>query len=188
MVAVAAASALRRSEFRGLKWADLDFEKLWFSLKRGLVNKHVTNLKTRAARKRVPMMPELANLLQEWRKQTPYPRDGDWVFASPFTDGKSPYWPDVAMQDHVRPAAKEGGVTKHITWHVFRHSFATLMGESGEGTKTVQELLRHASSKMTVDVYQQGDEAVKRKALGRLAGMLAASPELGRPVITVDEV
>jgi integrase len=35
MVLTAAASALRRSELRGLKWADLDFDKLWFHLRRG---------------------------------------------------------------------------------------------------------------------------------------------------------
>ncbi len=39
MMAVAAGSALRRSEVRGLKWKDLDFENLWFNLERGMVRK-----------------------------------------------------------------------------------------------------------------------------------------------------
>jgi integrase len=173
MVAVAAASALRRSEFRGLKWADIDFENHWVNLKRGVVNKHVTNLKTKASRKGIPLLPELAELLVLWRSETPYPRPQDWVFASPFTEGKSPYWPDVAMQDHVRPAAKKAGITKHITWHVFRHSFGSLMGHKGENIKTVQELMRHASAKITMDVYQQADETAKRIAVGKVAGLFA---------------
>jgi len=37
MVATAAASALRRSEFRGLKWEDLDLNNNWFHCRRGLV-------------------------------------------------------------------------------------------------------------------------------------------------------
>jgi integrase len=173
MVATAAASALRRSEVRGLKWSDLDFDKLWFNLKRGLVGKDLTNLKTKASRKSLPMLPELAELLSAWRAEAPYPGEGDWVFASPYTNGKNPYWPDVAMQDHIRPAAVRAGITKHVTWHVFRHSFASLMGQGGEDVKNVQELLRHASSRITTDIYQQGDETGKRTALGRMSGMFA---------------
>ncbi len=91
MVAVATASALRRSELRGLKWADLNFESLWSHLRRGVVSKDETKLKTKASRKGVPMNPELAEMLQEWRSHSPYPTAEDWVFASPFTEGKRPY-------------------------------------------------------------------------------------------------
>ncbi len=37
------------------------------------------------------MNPELAEMLQDWRSHSPYPTDEDWVFASPFTEGKRPY-------------------------------------------------------------------------------------------------
>jgi integrase len=173
MVAVAAASALRRSEMRGLKFEDLDFKSLWINLRRGLVRKHETKMKTKASRKGVPMAPELAELLLRWREETPYPQDSDWVFASPFTKGKGPYWPDSALVDHIRPAAKKAGIHKDIGWHTFRHSFASLMGERGEGVKTVQELLRHASSRITQDIYQQGNAKTKRAALTHIAGMFA---------------
>jgi integrase len=176
MVAVAAASALRRSEMRGLKWEDLDFEARWINLRRGLVRKHETKMKTKASRKGVPMAPELADLLIEWRGQTPYPSETSWVFASPFTNGKRPYWPDSALVDHIRPAATKAGIDKEIGWHTFRHSFATLMGQRGEGVKTVQELLRHASSRITQDIYQQGSAVAKRTALGHMSGMFAVPP------------
>jgi integrase len=45
------------------------------------------------------------------------------------------------------------------------------MGQGGEGVKTVQELLRHATSKITTDAYQQGDETAKRTALGRVSAI-----------------
>ena len=38
-----------------------------------------------------------------WRTETPYPADTDWVFASPFTEGKRLYWAESAMTDHIRP-------------------------------------------------------------------------------------
>jgi integrase len=173
MVATAAASALRRSEIRGLRWADLDFDKLWFNLSRGLVHKDETKLKTKASRKGVPMMPELAEMLQVWRTQTPYPTDNDWVFASPFTEGERPYWPDSVLNNHVRPAATAARITKTIGWHTFRHSVGSHLGQSGENVKVVQELLRHASSRITQDVYQQADQRAKRTALGRFSGVLS---------------
>ncbi len=175
MVAMAATSALRRSEMRGLKWSDLDFDKRWFALKRGLVGKDETKLKTKASRKGVPMSPELAELLIAWRAESSYPRDEDWVFASPINNGKNPLWFETAMTDHIKPAAKKAGITKRVHFHVFRHSFASLMGQRGEGVKTVQELLRHASSRITTDVYQQGNDEAKRAALGHMSGMFVVA-------------
>lgn len=171
MVAVAATTGLRRSEMRGLKWRDADLDNLWFTLQRGVVRKLHTKLKTEASRKGAPMKPELAVLLREWRKQTPYLMDSDWVFASPYTNGERPYWPESAMADHVRPAAKTAGITKHVGWHTFRHSMGSLLGQAGENIKVVQELLRHANSRITIDVYQQANRDAKRSALSRFTGL-----------------
>jgi integrase len=112
------------------------------------------------------MNPELADMLLDWRSHSPYPTDEDWVFASPFTDGVRPYWPDSALKAHVRPAANAVGITKKIGWHTFRHSVGSHLGQSGESVKVVQELLRHASSRLTQDVYQQADQerSVQRSA------------------------
>jgi len=173
MVAVAAASALRRSEVRGLKWADLDLDKCWFNLQRGYVSKSETKMKTKASRKGMEMLPALAAALLIWRDNTPYNQEDDWVFASPFTNGKRPYWPDSALKDHIKPAVVAAGITKRVTWHTFRHSLASILGQQGEGVKTVQELLRHATSRITLDVYQQGATEAKRLALNRVAGIFA---------------
>jgi integrase len=171
MVLVAATTAIRRSEIRGLKWLDVDFGELWLNLRRGIVRKHQTKLKTKASRKGVPMIPELADALAEWRLRTPYPANDDWVFASPFTNGKRPYWADSALADHIQPAAKAAGITKTIGFHTFRHSLGTLLGHQKENVKTVQELLRHANSRITLDVYQQADNTQKRMALSSMSGL-----------------
>jgi hypothetical protein len=31
------------------------------------------------------------------------------------------------MQDHIRPAVARAGISKHVTWHTFRHTFSTLL-------------------------------------------------------------
>ncbi len=173
MVAVASASALRRSEVRGLKWADLDLNACWFNLQRGYVSKSETKMKTKASRKGMEMLPALSAALLIWRDHTPYNQEDDWVFASPFTNGKRPYWPDSALKAHIKPAAAKAGITKRVTWHTFRHSLASFLGQQGEGVKTVQELLRHATSRITLDVYQQGSTEAKRLAFNRVAAIFA---------------
>ena len=175
MVAVAAASALRRSEVRGLKWADLDLDKCWFNLQRGYVSQAETKMKTKASRRGMEMLPALAAALLIWRDHALYNQDDDWVFASPFTNGNRPYWPDSALTNHIKPAAAAAGITKRVGWHTFRHSLASFLGQQGEEVKTVQELLRHATSRITLDVYQQGSTQAKRSALNRVAGILADS-------------
>jgi integrase len=50
----------------------------------------------------------------------------------------------------------------------FRHTFATLLKANGEDVKTVQELLRHASSRITLDLYAQALTPAKRDAQSRI--------------------
>lgn len=50
------------------------------------------------------------------------------------------------MQYHVQSAAKRAGITKHIGWHTFRHTYTTLLHANGEDVKVVQDLLRHGSA------------------------------------------
>lgn len=172
MVALAGASALRRSEIRGLRWIDCNFEKLQFDVRQGLYRMTETRLKTRASRKAVPMLPELAEVLQEWRKETPYPADESWVFASPYA-----YWPDSALVDYIRPAAIAAGITKHIHWHVFRHSVGTILNSNGANLKTIQEILRHANPRITMQVYIHGDPEAKRTALSDAVSGLFLVPK-----------
>ena len=61
---------------------------------------------------------------------------------------------------------------KNIGWHTFRHSFGTLLKANGVDVKTVQELLRHANSKITLDVYTQAVNSHKRAAQSKVVRMI----------------
>ncbi len=63
-------------------------------------------------------------------------------------------------------------IAKRIGWHTFRRTYTTLLHANGEDVKVVQELLRHGSSRITMDVYAQAVTPAKRKAQGKVVVML----------------
>jgi integrase len=50
---------------------------------------------------------------------------------------------ETAVQRAVHAAAIRTGLSKRVTCHTFRHSFATHLLERGQDIRTVQELLGH---------------------------------------------
>ncbi len=176
---LAASTGLRASELLGLQWADIDFQTLEMSLTRGVVHQVVGGMKTEASRKPVSLTPEVADALRQWKEQTPYNQSADWVFASPEMKGKQPLWPENILRRYIRPAAVRAGIQKRIGFHTFRHSFGTLLKANGADVKTVQELLRHANSRITLDTYVQAVTPAKRQAQSNVVTMILPSKNAG---------
>jgi len=72
------------------------------------------------------------------------------------------------MRNLIRPAIRDVGITKPIGWHTFRHTFSTSLRANRTDIKVMQELLRHASSRVTMDTYTQAITAQKREAQSRV--------------------
>ena len=93
---------------------------------RSIVFQVVGPCKTEASQKPVPLDPRLAEALHTWRRYTRYRAADDWVFASPATRGRNPYWGQCIMRTIIRPAALKVGIVKPIGWHTFPpHVFLT---------------------------------------------------------------
>lgn len=167
-VYVAVTTGLRVSELLGLKWADLNFTAGEIVLSRGIVRQYIGKMKTEASRKPVPMDAGLADVLTHWRGIAPYNQEGDYIFASPDKHGQQPYWPNAAMEDHIRPAALRAAIQKRVGWHTMRHSFGTLVNSEGADVATTQALMRHANASITMDKYVQAVTPAKRKAQSRI--------------------
>jgi site-specific recombinase XerD len=180
MVSCEYSKGLRVSEAFALRWEDCDFERLTVQVSRGFVKGHLGRLKTEASKKLMPLDPYVAEDLLAWRKASAYPNDQDWVFASDVKKGKQPLWPQNVMVDYIRPAAEQAGTKKHIGWHIFRRSFSTLLNATGGDVKTVQELMRHASIKTTMNTYTQAVPDHVRAAQSKVVEMIRQAP------VTVD--
>jgi integrase len=177
------ATGLRRGELTGIQWGDIDFENLLIDVQRSVVNQVVGRCKTEASKKAMPLDEYTAHDLQTWYRATPYREPGDWVFASNSNRagkkrGKQPLWLSSIMRYHIQPVVKELGIQKRVSWHTFRRTYSTLLHANGEDVKVVQELLRHGSVKVTMDVYTQAQMPAKRKAQKKLVEMMRPEARL----------
>ncbi len=115
---------LRVSEACGLSWEQVDFQQ------------GVLRIKGKGGKQRLCVVPELA-LIQLKR----YKRRTGPVFKSPFSVRKA--------YDRVRYWGKAAGLSKPLSPHVLRHSFATHLLNSGSDLRSLQELLGHESLSST---------------------------------------
>jgi integrase len=154
------------------------------NVRRSCVRNHFGDTKTEASRKPVPLHPSVVKCLGLWRKESPYPGETDFLFPSTRLKGKKPLSPDTLLKKIIRPALKRARIEgKAIGWHSFRHSLATNLRSAGVDLKTAQELLRHANSRITLDVYTRAISATKREANNRVMEMVfkAGSKVLSAP-------
>jgi integrase len=174
---LAMVTGLRRGELTGIQWGDIDFANLLIDVRRSVVDQVVGRCKTEASQKPVPIDEFTAQDLLAWYRVTSYREPGDWVFTSNShragkKRGKQPLWLQSIMRYHIEPVIRELGIDKRVSWHTFRRTYTTLLQANREDVKVVQELLRHGSAKVTMDVYAQAQMPAKRKAQQKVVEMV----------------
>ena len=117
-----------------------------------------------------------ATIISNHHKQ---PSDYVWATAANRAGakrGKQPVWLSAVMRDIIQPPARKLGITKKISRHTFRHTFSSILKANGEDVKVVQELLRHTTSRMTLDTYTQALSPDKRAAQSKVVSMISPKP------------
>jgi len=164
MVLLDGSTGLRRGELIALRWHDLDLESCTAFITKSVWRNVEGKTKTPASKKPVPLPQQVVDELKAWRALSLYNGDDDYVFPSTVKNGEKPITPDMILKRHIRPALERLKITKKIGWHAFRHGFSNLLRENKVEIKTAQELLRHANSRITLDIYQQTITEERRAA------------------------
>ncbi len=172
LVLTCAATALRASEILSLRWADILCNESRIRISKRWAKGKDGETKTEASDGYVPLHPLLAAQLRQWRQQTPYAKDADFVFASMKAKGKLPLYASTFVADYLRPAALKAGVAigdgQRFGLHNLRHSLSNwLVNKAKVEPKTVQGILRHSKIQTTLDLYTQEDSDETRAAQGR---------------------
>jgi len=127
---------LRVSETANLKLSDIDFDRKVVYVKQGKGRKdRVTTLSSK-------MEDQLGQYYREYRPDI-------WLFENQMHNGPiSSRSLQIVFKDSVRKTE----MTKDVSFHSLRHSFATHLLEAGVDIRYIQELLGHANIK-TTEIY-----------------------------------
>lgn len=169
---ICATCGLRIGEVLGLKWEDINFKDQTANVLRSFVDGSIGRCKTEISQQPVPLDEAVLRDLEAWRLVCGFPDPGDWVFASYQTFGKLPMWPDSLRTKVLQPAARRVGIGKSIGWHTFRHTYCSLLVQTGNDVRVVQELMRHAKLSTTLEVYTHAGMDKKRMAQKKAVDLL----------------
>jgi site-specific recombinase XerD len=165
-MAAAYGAGLRVSEVVALKVGDIDSDRMLIRIDQGKGRKD----------RHAMLSPELLELLRAWWRQGRHlgamlPRG--WLFP-----GRNPINPLSTRQLNraVHAAASAAGITKRVTPHTLRHSFATHLLEQDIDIRVIQVLLGHAKLDTTA-LYTR----VATRTIGRVRSPLdRIAPAPGR--------
>lgn len=166
MVVVAQYLGLRVSEILALQWPDINFAELTMRVSRAAVDGIVDEVKTEYSEDDLPLDPDLATVLLNWKRQCP--ESEKWVFPSPIT-GRC-YHASPIQQDYIRPAGRKLGLGD-IGWHTFRHTYRSWLDSVGTPIGVQQKLMRHAQIATTMNVYGNAMMESKRAANSKVVQM-----------------
>jgi integrase len=147
------------SEGLGLRWSDIDRKEGLNHVRRAWTGAKLGRCKTAASRSTVPCIASLSEHLRQWRNESLFNGDEDFVFPSEVRGGKIPRNGGVLLEDYVIPSAITVGVIKaggRIGWHTLRHSLASYLVSAGFNPTTAQRMPRQSNVNMTLQVYSHG--------------------------------
>lgn len=135
---------LRISDVCGLKWKDLTNDN-------GQWRVCIVMQKTSE-----PLYLPLSNQVMKWMPERGDAKDGDRIFSS--------IPAEINTAKDITPWVKAAGISKHVTFHTSRHSYATMLLTLGADLYTVSKLLGHSKIE-TTQIYAKIIDQKKNDAI-----------------------
>ena len=140
---------LRVSDIRKLRWCDLQRSG-------GRVRIEITMQKTKE-----PLYLPISDEALKWLPERGEANGSDFIF---------PLTHEGTVNDTLQHWAKVAGLTKHISFHVSRHTHATMMLTLGADLYTVSKLLGHKNI-ATTQIYAKIVDKKKEEAIGLIPNL-----------------
>lgn len=167
-------TGLRLGELLALTWDDYDAENQTISVNKNIavVNEYTDDIKgrqktvidttkTESGERIVPLSQKALEALSSQRSNT-----SDFVFI--FSSNKGTPLSKRNIYKVFNKRLEAASIQSHVTFHSFRHSFATRLLEKGADIKTVSELLGHKSIQITLDTYSHVGKNLKKQTVNLL--------------------
>jgi integrase len=185
-------TGMRIGECLGLRWSDVDFTNHLLHIEHSIIIEAqfdedirvvgrklvVGPPKTETSRRTIPINQTVIDTLLAWRCHITATQiyckavaqgNGDYIFVT--QHGAIRSYQGLRRQ-FGRFLCDHGLAHYKITFHRFRHTFATVMMELGVNPKIVQELLGHADIQTTLGTYTFASIAEMAKATDSLRNTL----------------
>lgn len=193
-------TGVRAGEMSGLRWKDIDFEKRIITIDHAVVyfagkmNKSENKLyisapKTKAGIRKIPMVKEVVEALQEVKEYQIYNDivcnveiDGytDFVFLNRFGNVFIEYNLDRALtriidaynKEIVASKKKDAVILPHFTCHSLRHTFCSRFCENETNIKVIQSIMGHVDIQTTMNIYAEVSDAKKKESMDSISDKL----------------
>ncbi len=186
MTLLIAVTGLRIGEVLALKWRHVDWSKFRIHVVSNFVRGKFGEPKSAASKKPVVLHSLVMGLLRNWRETTAYAGDEDFVFASDRLKGKQPRVPNMLVEDHLRPAAKqviEIPSGHRFGFHNLRHALTSFLVEIGTDSKTIQDMLRWADPSILLKVYAHSRMDKRMEAQAKMIDAMGLNEETAQRFI-----
>ncbi len=177
LVMLAALTGMRIGELLALRWNAIDFTHNSISVRESFYKGQFGSPKTRSSRRDVPMSEPVRKALSDYRTRAKHSGPDGLVFSSRVN---TPLNAKNLLRRALQPACRKLELPL-VSWHSFRHTHATLLGEVGESVKTAQAILGHSDLHTTLNVYTHVIPESQRRAVAKVADILFPSvPKLAK--------
>jgi integrase len=152
-------TGLRIGELLALRWGNVDLNAYALRVCETVHDGHFDQLKTKRSARIIPIGMETAEILATLRPSAVDVKA--LIFA---TSEGLPLDRWNLLRKHLKPAAKKLGLPG-VTWHLLRHSHATMLDSVGTPLGTMQSLLGHSTPEVTREIYLQAIPEEQRRAV-----------------------